>query len=149
MKRAFVTICVLLLILLFSLSCSRNVDDKAYVSTLASIIEQHLGDHITGFSKVVVIPRRGCTGAIAESMHYFRYGEGRDSVLFVFTYNLDSLGIKNDIGDERLYGSSNVYIDWDNRMFIPSAQERVYPYEFRIIKDGHLSDGRRFEIDCP
>lgn len=145
MKRV-VTIPVLLLMLLFLLSCGDKVNDKAYVSSLASKVEHSIGNRIAGFSRVIVIPRRGCTGAIAEAMHYFRYGEDRENVLFVFTYNLDSVGIKNDIGDERLYNASNVFIDWENSFLIPSAPERVFPYEFIINKNCHLVDGRRWEI---
>lgn len=146
MKRYILLKLILLLILLLPMSCGSNVDDDQYVSALAGKIEQCLGNRLAGFSKVVVIPRRGCTGAIAEAIHYFRYGEDRENVLFVFTYNLDRKGVKNDIGDESLYAASNVFIDWENIFFIPSAQERVFPYEIIITNSSEVSKLRRFEI---
>ena len=108
-------------------------------------LEKEYGESLQGYDKVVVIPRRGCVGAVEEAMHYFKYGEDTDKVLFIFTFISDGTGLFNDLQGNNKYLQPNCIIDRENLLFIRDSRERGYPYEF-ILKEGRITKSRRFEL---
>lgn len=144
MKRLLLKLSLFALLLL-PIGCT---EDNRYAEELSSRIEQSIPERLDDFSRVMVIPRRGCIGAIGQAIHEFRYNQ-QDDILYIFTYIFDIKGLTDDLQDTALLDKNHVLIDRENQFFLTGSIERNYPYCFDIV-DGHLVNGKRFDLfDMP
>lgn len=126
--------------MVFLCACGR---ETGYTEELARRIECEIGDGLKDYSRIVIIPRRGCTGAIEQALHYYRYKDNRDSVLFIFTYVFKDEDLMSDVRDSELFTRTNVFVDNKNLFFLSNSIERSYPYEY-LIKHLRIVKGNRF-----
>lgn len=142
MKSLLLKLFIILSTTLVFEKCSSKTE---YVNELGKRFENQFGKMLYKYDFIILIPRRGCVGAIEQALHFFRYGEENNKHLFVFTYIFDEQGLLYDIRDSAALSKTNVFIDNSNIYFIPNTIERGYPYLLNV-KQGKIISGQRFDL---
>ncbi len=120
------TICVYTFLLL--VVCSTGCKEKTIKEKEADYVNEMVNNlpvERSQYKWLVLLPGLGCHGCIQEAEMFMQQNIGNNNILFVLT-KVESLKILQNKINIRLNEHSNVYLDKDNTIRIPSDNS-IYP----------------------
>jgi hypothetical protein len=118
---------IISVVFLFTNSCKKSDKDTETKYLRATIKNLDVDDNVRW---IIILPGLGCHGCIQEGESFMKEYVGNMEILFVLT-NISSLKILQQKTGIKLKEYSNIFIDIDNKIIIPTGNN-IYPCIIRI-----------------
>lgn len=138
MKLSIISI---LFAIIFLGSCSNSYN--AEYSFLNSAINT-IGESVTDYNYIVIIPGAGCHGCIQESEYFLKQNLNNKNILFVLSNPASLKILQNKIG-VKLRDYSNILINRNSDFKVPT-QNAVYPCVIYLDDDAQID---RIDFQTP
>lgn len=127
--------CILLLIIA---ACENtNYGEKIY-----DVAKLELGENISGYNKIIIIPGSGCTGCISNAEKFFLENHANTEIKFIFTHYYSLKNMMLRLGGFNNVLQPNVFIDDNDIFYFLEYEEHIYPYVIEIKNNKVISQSQ-------